>query len=65
VRIGKEEVEYLYCERCAKVTTVPPARLEPVRRRIRELFGYTARFGHFPIVGVCDDCARHRSKGSS
>jgi Fur family transcriptional regulator, ferric uptake regulator len=62
-RVGKEEVEYLYCERCAKVTTVPPARLDPVRRRIRERFGYTARFGHFPIVGVCDDCARGGSEG--
>ncbi|HEY4829830.1 MAG TPA: helix-turn-helix domain-containing protein [Solirubrobacteraceae bacterium] len=63
VRVGREEVEYLYCERCAKVTAVPPTRLDPVRGRIRDLFGYTARFGHFPIVGVCDDCTRHRSEG--
>jgi Fur family transcriptional regulator, ferric uptake regulator len=63
VRVGREEVEYLYCERCAKVTTVPPARLDPVRKRIREQFGYTARFGHFPIVGVCSDCAGREVEG--
>ncbi|MGP0037317.1 MAG: Fur family transcriptional regulator [Solirubrobacteraceae bacterium] len=63
VRVGYEEVEYLYCERCAKVTSVPPARLDSVRKRIREQFGYTARFGHFPIVGVCEDCTRRGVEG--
>jgi Fur family transcriptional regulator, ferric uptake regulator len=63
VRAGREEAEYLYCERCAKVTTVPPARLDPVRKRIREQFGYTARFGHFPIVGVCSECTAREVEG--
>jgi Fur family transcriptional regulator, ferric uptake regulator len=49
-------VEYLYCERCAKVTTVAPSRLDAVREQIRDEFGYSARFTHFAIVGLCPDC---------
>ena len=57
ILVSEAEVEYLYCERCAKVTTVTPARLDPLRERIKREFGFTARFAHFPIVGVCDECA--------
>jgi hypothetical protein len=28
-----------------------------VRELIERLFGYAARFTHFPIVGLCADCA--------
>ncbi|HYB26106.1 MAG TPA: Fur family transcriptional regulator [Solirubrobacteraceae bacterium] len=55
--VSDEVVEYLCCERCGKVTTVPPARLDTIRDQIRDEFGYTARFTHFAIVGVCPDCA--------
>ena len=55
--VSDEVVEYLYCERCGKVTTVAPARLEPIRAQIRDELGYIARFTHFPIVGMCPDCA--------
>lgn len=54
--VSDEVVEYLYCERCAKVTTVAPTRLDTVRHQIRDEFGYTARFTHFAIVGLCPDC---------
>jgi Fur family ferric uptake transcriptional regulator len=57
VMLGGDEVEYLYCERCAKVTPVASDRLEPVRQSIREAFGYETRFTHFAIVGRCADCA--------
>lgn len=56
--VGRDDGEYLYCERCAKVTLVAPEQLDPVRGAIRERFGYEARFTHFAIVGVCRDCAR-------
>jgi Fur family ferric uptake transcriptional regulator len=56
--VSEDEVEYLYCERCGQATTVTPARLDPLRERIKQEFGLTARFAHFPIVGVCDACAR-------
>ncbi len=57
VLVGRHEVEYLYCERCAKVAAVPPAQLDPVREAIRERFGYQARFTHFALVGLCERCA--------
>ncbi len=58
VLVGRHEVEYLYCERCAKVTVVPPEQLDSTRRQIREQFGHHARFTHFAIVGLCQQCAQ-------
>jgi Fur family ferric uptake transcriptional regulator len=52
-----DEAEYLYCERCAKVGVIAPAELDDVRDQIKARFGYTPRFTHFAIVGICDDCA--------
>jgi Fur family transcriptional regulator, ferric uptake regulator len=64
VLLGADEVEYLYCDRCAKVTSVAPDQLESVHRSIREQFGYETRFTHFAIVGICADCAAQpRSSG--
>lgn len=57
ILVGRHEVEYLYCERCARVTAVPPEHLDPVRRQIKREFGYEARFTHFAIVGLCQRCA--------
>jgi Fur family transcriptional regulator, ferric uptake regulator len=51
------EREYLYCESCGAVRALPPEDLDPVRDRIRELFDFEARFTHFPIVGLCAECA--------
>ncbi len=55
--VADQEAEYLYCERCSKVTAVSPDRLDPVRKRIQQQFGYAARFTHFAIVGLCRECA--------
>jgi Fur family transcriptional regulator, ferric uptake regulator len=54
---GDGEREYLACERCHRVTAVDRERLDPVRDAIEAEFGYRARFTHFPIVGLCPDCA--------
>jgi Fur family ferric uptake transcriptional regulator len=54
---GEGEREYLVCERCNRVRGVDPAELDPVRERIRETFGYEARFSHFPILALCPSCA--------
>jgi Fur family ferric uptake transcriptional regulator len=51
------DVEYLYCEHCAKVTPVTPDQLEPARASIKAQFGHLARFSHFAIVGLCEQCA--------
>ena len=57
VLASEHDVEYLYCERCAKVTAVTPDRLDPIREQVRREFGYTPRFTHFAIVGLCGDCS--------
>lgn len=61
--VGSGEKEFLACERCGRVTSLDPAELDPVRRQIRRRFGYEARFGHFPIVGLCASCAGAASSG--
>ena len=61
VLASRDEAEYLYCESCAKVTVIAPAELDPVRDQIHERFGYTPRFTHFAIVGLCDQCAARTS----
>jgi Fur family transcriptional regulator, ferric uptake regulator len=68
VLAGRQEFEYLYCERCETATTVAVEDLNPVRDLIKVQFGFQARFTHFAIVGLCERCAaneihsRHRKK---
>jgi len=50
--------EYVVCESCDAMLAVDPAQLDGVRAAVRERFGYLASFGHFPIVGLCPECAR-------
>jgi Fur family transcriptional regulator, ferric uptake regulator len=64
VLVGRGELEYLFCERCGAVRAASPGELDPVRAKIEELFGYGARFTHFPIVGVCAQCAGAPADGS-
>jgi Fur family ferric uptake transcriptional regulator len=54
---GGGEREYLACERCARVMAVDPSRLDALRAGLQREFGFEARFSHFPIVGVCAECA--------
>lgn len=63
VLAGEHEVEYLYCERCAKVTAVSPEQIDPIREQIRRELGYTPRFTHFAIVGLCEACAADAPAG--
>lgn len=62
--IGEAEREYIACERCGRVTSVETAKLDPVRRTIRRRFGYHARFSHFPILGLCRNCADQARTGT-
>ena len=52
--------EYLCCDRCGRVTTVDPAALDGVREALRADLGHVARFSHFPIHGLCAECAATR-----
>ena len=49
--------EYLICDACGAHLAVEPGALDEVRDMIRRRFGYQARFTHFPIAGLCRDCA--------
>jgi Fur family transcriptional regulator, ferric uptake regulator len=53
---GRDDGEYLYCERCGKVTVLDPDDLAPIRDHLRREFGHRPRFGHFALVGVCESC---------
>jgi Fur family transcriptional regulator, ferric uptake regulator len=55
---GLGEREYLVCNSCNTVLAVEPERMDPVRALIEERFGYEAAFNHFPILGLCPDCAK-------
>ena len=55
--VGRGEHEYLYCEHCGAVRTLAPAELDPVRELLSDRFGYSARFTHHAIVGICPGCA--------
>lgn len=54
---SEPEREYIVCESCHAVRAVPAVELDGVRAEIRRTFGFEARFGHFPLVGLCPDCA--------
>ncbi len=56
-RIGLGAREYLICDVCGRHTAVEPDDLDEVRDLIRKRFGHEARFTHFPIAGLCSDCA--------
>ena len=57
VLLGSDEAEYLYCNRCAKVTAVAPEQLDRARAAIARAVGYETSFTHFAIVGLCETCA--------
>jgi Fur family ferric uptake transcriptional regulator len=57
---GLGDREYLACEGCGALESVEPSALDGVRDQVRTLSGFEVRFAHFPIVGLCPECARKR-----
>ena len=57
VLAGDGDREYLACERCGALEAVDPRDVDAIRDEVRLRFGYEVRFTHFPIVGLCGDCA--------
>jgi Fur family ferric uptake transcriptional regulator len=55
--VGSGEREYLVCDSCGAVRAVQSNQMERLRSLIKEEFGYEASFSHFPLIGVCPDCA--------
>ena len=62
--LGRGEREYLYCDRCGAVRALPVKELDPVRKRIRDRYGYETRFTHFAIVGTCAACSTQAAHGA-
>ena len=62
---GLDEREYLVCDSCRAVMAVDRREMDPVRNLIQKRFGYQARFSHFPILGLCADCAREESQDAT
>ena len=62
---GVHEREYLVCDSCSSVQAVAPEDMEAVRSQIKNEFGFEARFSHFPIVGLCAECAREEPPHAS
>lgn len=62
--LGRGEREYLYCDRCGAVRALPAKDLDPVRKRIKERYGYETRFSHFAIVGRCGSCSAQVPRGA-
>lgn len=58
-----EEREYLLCESCQRLKGVKPSDLDGIRALIRQQHGFHARFSHFPIAGLCPECAAAKSAG--
>lgn len=58
---GRLAPAYLICERCGARRAMSDRELEPLRRSIRNRFGYQARFRHFPITGLCESCAKRQA----
>jgi Fe2+ or Zn2+ uptake regulation protein len=52
-----EDREYLACERCGAHRAVDPTVLDAARAALAEATGWSARFTHFPIVGLCQACS--------
>lgn len=49
--------DYVGCERCGALRAVEPSALRAVRDAVREATGFEARFDHFPLIGLCPECA--------
>lgn len=54
--------EYALCDGCGSVRALDPAALGRVRETIRRELGHEARFTHFPLAGLCAECAARGSR---
>ena len=57
VLVGAGEREYLACDRCGDVVEVDPSEIDEIRAEVRERFDFAVRFTHFPMIGLCGECA--------
>ncbi|MBA2522516.1 MAG: transcriptional repressor [Solirubrobacterales bacterium] len=55
--VGQHEHSYAVCERCGKLTRLDAGALDEIRAPIKRATGFQADFSHFPILGLCRECA--------
>jgi Fur family transcriptional regulator, ferric uptake regulator len=53
----REPSGWAACERCGRHERLAGEPLAQLRRLVREATGLDAGFDHFPIVGLCPECA--------
>jgi Fur family transcriptional regulator, ferric uptake regulator len=54
---GRREAGYAACERCGRHAALAPEELAAVHAAVLRATGFASDFSHFPIVGVCPECA--------
>jgi Fur family transcriptional regulator, ferric uptake regulator len=55
--LAGEQRELLLCESCFRYIAVESGVLDGVRDALAEATCWQARFSHFPLTGLCPDCA--------
>jgi Fur family ferric uptake transcriptional regulator len=55
--LARHGAGYAACERCGRHAALAPSALAAVRAAVLGATGYATDFSHFPIVGLCPDCA--------
>jgi Fe2+ or Zn2+ uptake regulation protein len=53
--------DYLVCERCECIVSVPAGQLDAAREAIHAATGFAPRFDHFPLTGTCAGCGDQRA----
>ena len=54
---GRRSTGYAACERCGRHAALGPDELDAVHAVVQRATGFASDFSHFPIVGLCPDCA--------
>jgi Fur family transcriptional regulator, ferric uptake regulator len=55
---GRHDAGYVACERCGRRAALDGAALADIGAAVRAVCGFAPPLAHFPIVGLCPECAR-------
>jgi Fur family transcriptional regulator, ferric uptake regulator len=55
---GRHDAGYAACERCGRRAALDGAALADIGAAVRAVCGFAPALAHFPIVGLCPECAR-------
>ncbi len=63
--VSDSEDAYAVCESCGRLVRIGAAEIEDIRVRVRGATGFEAHFSHFPILGLCEECAGGEGRAPS